>query len=138
MQDIPILELIPQRPPFVMVDRLISYDENGFSSKFTIDADNLFAKNGFFKEEGMLENIAQTAAAGAGYGFYTAKEKVKLGYIGAVKNARILQRPKVGCTITTQIKILNKVFNVDIVEGKIFDSENNLLASCEMKIFIDS
>ncbi len=138
MHDIPILELIPQRPPFVMVGRLISYDENGFSSKFTIEADNMFVKNGFFMEEGMLENIAQTAAAGAGYGFYTANEKIKLGYIGAVKNAHIFKRPKLGCSITTQIKILIKVLNVDIVEGKIFDSENNLLASCEMKIFIDS
>lgn len=136
MQHIPILQLIPQRPPFVMVGELIMYEETGFSSTFTIDEDNTLVKDGFFTEEGLLENIAQTAAAGAGYVFFTAKENIKRGYIGAVKNAQIVQRPAVNSTITTQVKILNKVLNVDIVEGKVFDAENNLLASCEMKIFI--
>jgi len=70
MQQIPILKLIPQRPPFVMVGELIEYNETGFTSTFSIDADNIFVKNGRFTEEGILENIAQTAAAGAGYGFF--------------------------------------------------------------------
>jgi len=137
MQAFSIEELIPQRPPFVMVGRLISYGADGFSSSFSIDKENLFVKNGYFQEEGMIENIAQTAAAGAGYGFKINKQDVKLGYIGAVKNAIIIKRPAIGTTIRTDIKILNKVFNVDIIEGKIFNENNELLASCEMKIFID-
>ena len=137
MQTFPIEELIPQRQPFIMVGKLISYGTDGFSSSFTIDKEKLFVKNGYFQEEGMIENIAQTAAAGAGYGFKINKQDVKLGYIGAVKNATILKRPTIGSTIRTDIKILNKVFNVDIIEGKIYDKNNKLLAFCEMKIFID-
>ena len=136
MQQVPILKLIPQRPPFVMVGELIEYNETGFASTFSIDADNIFVKNGRFTEEGMLENIAQTAAAGAGYGFFIEQKEIKLGYIGALKNARILKLPAVHTSIRTEVKVLTKVLNVDIVEGKIFDANHNLLASCEMKIFI--
>ncbi|MCK5857176.1 MAG: hydroxymyristoyl-ACP dehydratase [Bacteroidales bacterium] len=136
MYDYPIEELIPQRSPFIMVDKLLHFEEKTFSSSFTIKSDNLFSKNGFFQEEGMIENIAQTAAAGAGYSFKVKNEEVKLGYIGALKNVKIFKQPPVGSTINTKITIVTKVLNVDIVEGKIYDINHQLMASCEMKIFI--
>jgi 3-hydroxymyristoyl/3-hydroxydecanoyl-(acyl carrier protein) dehydratase len=138
MQEYAIKELIPQREPFIMVDRLITFEEGLFTSLLVIREGNFFAKDGVFRAEGMLENIAQTAAAGAGYAFKLNNEKVKLGYIGAVKNAEIISEPKIGSTITTQIELINKVFNVDIVRGTIYNENQEVLASCEMKIFIDS
>jgi len=137
MKKFPIEELIPQRAPFVMVDRLIHFEKGKFTSELKIREDNFFIENERFQEAGLLENIAQTAAAGAGYSFKIEDEPIKLGYIGAMKNAVINQLPKVGMTITTEIKVINQVLNVDIVEGKVFDENHNLIASCEMKIFLD-
>ena len=62
-----ILELIPQAPPFVMVDVLLYTDELSSRSRFIIKPDNVMVQNGCFTEGGLLENIAQTAAARAGY-----------------------------------------------------------------------
>ena len=55
-------EILPQKFPMVMVDKLLFSDEKTAVSGFTILADNIFCENGFFTQAGMLENIAQTAA----------------------------------------------------------------------------
>ena len=137
MNNYNIEELIPQRKPFIMVDKLISFDEKTFTSSLFISSDNFFAENNYFKEEGIIENIAQTAAAGAGYSFRINNEDIKLGYIGAIKNVIIHSLPKIETTITTKIGLIGRVMNVDIVVGEVFDSNNILIASLEMKIFID-
>ena len=137
MNNYKIEELIPQREPFIMVDKLIGFEEKKFTSTLLIYPDNYFSRNNSFQEEGIIENIAQTAAAGAGYAFRVKEEDIKLGYIGAIKNVNIHSLPNVGSTITTTIELVGRVMNVDIVEGKVFDEKNNLIASSEMKIFID-
>jgi len=136
MIDYNIKDLIPQREPFIMIDKLVDYDKKSFTSSLEIKPDNFFVEDGLFQEGGILENIAQTAAAGAGYSFVSHNKEVKLGYIGAIKNVEIHSYPSINSTITTQIDIITKVLNVDIVKGQVFDEKNNLLASCEMKIFI--
>ena len=40
--------LIPQKKPFVMVDSLHYFSEERIISGFTIDPENLFAKNNYF------------------------------------------------------------------------------------------
>ena len=137
MNDYKIEELIPQREPFIMVDKLISFDEKKFTSSLLISSDNFFSRNNLFQEEGIIENIAQTAAAGAGYSFKINNKDIKLGYIGAIKNVIIHSLPIVNTTITTNIKLIGRVMNVDIVIGEVFNSNNTLIASLEMKILID-
>jgi len=137
MKNFEIKELIPQREPFIMVDKLVSFEENKFSSVFRISTNNCFNREGLFREEGLIENMAQTAAAGAGYSFRIEGKQIKLGYIGAIKNVTINSLPKEDSLIYTEIIISGKVLNVDIVEGKIFDEYSNVIASCEMKIFIE-
>ena len=137
MNSYKIEELIPQRAPFIMVDKLIDFEEKKFTSTLLISPDNYFSRNNCFQEEGIIENIAQTAAAGAGYSYRVREEEIKLGYIGSIKNVNIHSLPNIGSTITTTIELIGRVMNVDIVEGKVFDENNNLIASTEMKIFID-
>lgn len=131
-----IQSLIPQRPPFVMVDQLLSFTETTAHGGFTIKADNIFLENGEFKEPGLLENIAQTAAARAGYISKKENKPVAIGYIGAVKNLEIYSFPKVGDELITEITIENQIFDVTIISGKISCNET-VLAQCQIKIFID-
>jgi predicted hotdog family 3-hydroxylacyl-ACP dehydratase len=130
-----ILSLLPQRPPIVMVDELIYTDETTTRCSFTVLPTNIFADNGVFGEPGLVENIAQTAAAGVGYRAGKTKEPVPVGYIGAIKDLRIFNLPKIGDTIVTEVSVVNKVFDVTLVNGSIYCNEE-LAATCEMKIFI--
>ena len=130
-----IISLIPQRPPFVMIDRLTGYDETIATTAFVVKPENVFVENGRLTEPGLVENIAQTAAARAGYVAKQENKPVQLGYIGAVKNLVIHALPFVNDELTTEISITNQIFDVTLITGKISCKES-LLASCEMKIFI--
>ena len=131
-----ITDLIPQKPPFVMVDKLLNFSETTTTTGFTIKADNIFVENGLFKEPGMVENIAQTAAARAGYIAKTENKPVLVGYIGAVNELQIFSLPKTGDELVTEITIENQIFDVTLISGKII-CNSETIAQCKMKIFIN-
>lgn len=128
--------LIPQKPPFVMVDRLTGFSEASTTTAFVIKADNIFVENGVFKEPGLVENIAQTAAARAGYVSRTENKPVLVGYIGAVNNLQIFSLPKTGDELITEITIENQIFDVTLISGKT-SCNGQPVAQCKMKIFIN-
>lgn len=131
-----IESLIPQRPPFVMIDTLISFNENSTTTGFTIRADNIFVENGTFKEPGLVENIAQTAAARAGYISKKENKPVEVGYIGSVNNLQVFSLPKTGDELITEITIENQIFDVTLISGRT-TCNGQLVAQCNMKIFIN-
>ncbi len=88
-----IQSLIPQRPPFVMIDELIYSDERSSRTSLRVSDDNIFVVNGKLREPGLLENIAQTAAARAGHAAQLENKPVQVGYIGAVKNFEVFTCP---------------------------------------------
>ncbi len=129
-------ELIPQAPPFMMIDELIYTDERKSRTTFMIADDNVMVTNGHLTGGGLLENMAQTAAARAGYKAKIEGKPVQSGYIGAVKDMEVNFLPPVGSWIITEITETNQVFNVTVVKGKVW--YNSLLAaSCEMKLFLN-
>jgi predicted hotdog family 3-hydroxylacyl-ACP dehydratase len=130
-----ILSLIPQKPPFVMVDKLLLCDEFSTKTTFRVDEKNVLVINGEFTEAGLMENIAQTAAARAGYFALSQNKPVSVGYIGAVKNFEIFDLPKVNDELVTEIKIENQVFDATIISGTV-KRNDELMAQCEMNIFI--
>jgi len=132
-----IIPLIPQKPPFVMVGKLLSTDELHTRSSFTIDPDNVFVKDSVFQEAGLMENIAQTAALRAGYVAQSENKPVAVGYIGAVSHFEIFDLPKTGDEIETGIWVENQIFDITVLSGRVWHN-GNLLAQCEMKLFISN
>lgn len=133
IQDISLKELIPQRPPFVMIDRLVSSDAVFSVTELEVRPDNLFVDNGRMTAAGLVENIAQTCAARIGYINLNSGETVKIGVIGSISNLNIARTPKVGEHLVTTIKLLEEVFQVTLVEA-IVKSDDEVLAQCNMKI----
>lgn len=132
-----ITALIPQKHPFVFVDRLLYADDGLTRSSFVIKHGAVFVKGGQFQEAGLMENIAQTAALQVGYTAAKFNEPVKKGYIGNVKNLEILKLPKVNEQIITEISIGEQIFDVTIITGKIMLGDEEI-ARCEMKVFADN
>ena len=127
---------IPQRWPMIMVDTLLECAENQYVSQFSPETDNIFNSNGFFNESGLIENMAQTAALGIGYSTVKSNKEVSLGFIGAIKNLRIYQIPKIENLLTTKIDVMHKVLNATVIEANIF-IKNELISQGEFKIFIN-
>ena len=133
-REIDILELLPQRPPFVMVDHLTDYSETQSSCDLTIRPDNVFRENGELAAAGLIEHIAQTCAARLGYyNIYVLKEGVRLGFIGEVKDLDIVRLPREGETIETTIVVMQEIFDVTLVTAEVRVGEETI-ATTRLKI----
>lgn len=130
-----IIQYIPQRTPIIMVDEVLTYEEAEITTNFEIREENLFILNGRMTESGLIENIAQTAAAKAGYTCHLKQVPVPLGFIGAVSKVLVHGLPPLGSRIETQVTIKNDVMGVTIVSGR-SELDGELLIECEMKIII--
>lgn len=137
VENIDIRELIPQREPFIMVDGLLSATEKEIRSYFMVRAGNPLLKDDSLRESGLIENIAQTAAAMNGYRARISGEPVRLGFIGGIKNLEIHALPLVGDRLETEVREIHYVMETSIVTGKVWH-EGKLLASCELKVFLNS
>ncbi len=127
-----ILQRLPHRPPFVMIDRIST--EGGLArAAFLIKEDNVLVEGGYFSESGLVEHMAQAAGAGLPHSIGSAPS---VGYIGALNNLKIEKLPGVGETIYTEVSYLHQVMHAHIVNAQVKDASGKLLASCELKIFI--
>lgn len=136
LSDIEILDLIPQRPPFVMVDELLHYDPILSNTRFLIKESNILVENGFLSESGITENMAQSCAARIGYvNKVINQSEVKIGFIGGVKNLVIHRLPLVGNFIYTDIEVVGEVMSMILVKAVVKELDD-IIAECEMKIAI--
>lgn len=130
-----ILDYIPQRPPFVMIDEIVAVEGTDTTTSFTISAENVFAENGEFYEGGIIENIAQTIAAGAGYRLRQNGGEPKMGVIASIRKLALQKRPQVGSTILTKAELMSDFGNALVVKGTV-ECEGENIASCQMNVFI--
>jgi len=137
ISDLDIQQLIPQREPMVMISGLLEASDRSVTTCFHIKEGNIFLNEDVFQENGLIENIAQSAAAMNGYHALIAGEAVKKGYIGGIKNLEVHALPEKGDQLTTLITETHNVMDASIILGEV-RRDGQLLAKCEMKIFIQA
>ena len=131
-----ILKFIPQRPPMVMVEKLHVAEGGKTIGSLHISEQNIFCKNGFLHEPGLIENIAQTAALGVGFSYSNQDKKIPTGYIGAVQKLTIHKLPEIDKRIFTEVNVEYEVFNTTLISGNI-TCDDKLIAICTMKIYLN-
>ena len=52
--------LIPQRPPFMMVDKILSCDDTDAVTEFLVRQDNILLDDNKLSSAGIVENMAQS------------------------------------------------------------------------------
>lgn len=131
-----IIDLIPQRAPIVMVDEFLGIDGNVSKTRFTIHEDNIFVDENRISECGIIEHIAQSAAARVGYIFKSNNQPIPIGYIGSVNNFELKRHPQIGETISTTIEVIQEVFTITLIQAHCYVNDTEV-ASCKMKIFLE-
>jgi predicted hotdog family 3-hydroxylacyl-ACP dehydratase len=130
-----IKDLIPQRDPIMMVDTLYSASETEATTGLTVRDTNLFLDNGFVSEAGIIEHIAQSASAFAGYKARVKNEPAPTGFIAEIRKFNIILLPCKGNEMRTHILQLSEALGVTLiqVETKVDDE---IIAKGQMKIYI--
>lgn len=129
-----LLALLPQRPPMVLVSALLTCANDRTVTQFCVPADCVLVENGVLSEAGLLENMAQTAAAGAGYSYRRQGQPAPIGFIAAIRDLRVAALPAVGTTLTTEVRVVNQVLDFSLVRGTVRVGETTF-AECELRIF---
>lgn len=124
--EINVQDLLPQKPPFVMVDKLLLSDDSVSVTELEIREDNVFYGDGCLLPAGLVENIAQTCAAGIGYRNMNQTGSIKIGVIGAASNLEIKRLPRKGERITTTAKYVEEVFQMIMFDAVVKCGEEEL------------
>ena len=115
-----IEQLIPQRAPMLMVDALLEADGEAAVTCLTVRPDNLFmGDDGRLEETGLMEHIAQSVSALAGYVAVGAgAETPPVGYIGEIKHFHCYRRPCAGEQLHTTVRLGMEVNGVMLATGE--------------------
>ncbi len=103
LEQIPVTALLPQQPPFIMIDALTDFSEKETATRLTVRKDNIFVERGRLTAYGVLENMAQTCAARLGYANYVLHKAVGRGGAGNGTDENRFERG-----LTTEYPLYNK------------------------------
>ena len=133
MINLPAIDYIPQRPPFVLVDNIVDCDDVVIVTDFSVPQEHVLVRQGMLTAPGVMENIAQTCAARIGW--INRGKPVRIGVIGSISKLNIVRLPKVGELLHTKVTVESEVFEATIVHAQTFVDEV-LVAECDMKVFL--
>ena len=135
-KQIDVTTLLPQQPPFVLIDHLLQYGEKTTTTSLQVREENMFVEDGRLNPCAYVENIAQTCAARLGYiNKYIYHRDVCIGFIGAVRNLVVLRSAHVGEKLTTTITVREEVMQLTLVEAIVQVGEETV-CTAEMKIAV--
>ena len=128
-------KLLPQKFPFVMVDKMYSFTETSLESGLKVVEDNIFFENGIFLESGLIEHMAQSVALHTGYQFFLKKEEAPTGYIGSIKEINISRLAKLNDEIKTTVNILHEFAGITLVD-LVTKLNGQIIATGQMKTIL--
>ncbi len=130
-----IYNLIPQRPPIVMIDGFEGISPTEALSTLTVLGENIFVQDNKLQEPGIIEHIAQSAAALSGYEDFLLNQPPKIGYIGEIKKCNIDRLPLVGEQLSTNLQIVAEAMGIKLLQAEVRIGDT-IIADCSMKIFL--
>ncbi|MBP0905247.1 ABC transporter permease [Mariniflexile gromovii] len=144
IESLDVSKFLPHRAPFLMIDKMLSVDENHVITAFKIQPDCIFINDGVFNEVGLVENAAQTCSAIVGKSYFDDDDveghgTKLIGFISAIKKVTIHGSPLVGQTLISKANLISRFdtdhYSICTIECVISASDKELL-SCEMNLFI--
>lgn len=132
-----IKRLIPQRDPIMQLDALVDVEGDVCHTQLSVRENNYFIDDEhLLSEPGLIEHIAQSASAMAGYRCVCKGEPAPIGYIGEVKKFHCYRRPNIGDLLETTITMGAEINGITIIMGETRVGDE-VVADTQMKIFVE-
>lgn len=134
-----LADLLPHKPPFVMVDALYDLSDTTVVAGLIIRPDNPLVWEGYFQESGVLEHAAQAVALKLGFQTRqqpeTAAKSPAMGYLVGLRNVVMHNRVPVGGQIVTGITVTSD--NGAFIQVQVRSTWNGLpVADCDMSLMV--
>lgn len=128
---------IPQLPPFNMIDEVKYHDQQQIRCLYKIANSNPLIENGVFTPEGMIECMAQAAAAKASIEADKSAvdgRKSTIGYLVLIRSFECYATAAKGETIEPVLKLKHNIHPFKIFDAAIWMG-NYKIASGEIRTF---
>lgn len=119
----------------MMVGALLSCSDDGAETSYVVGEDSWYSVNGHIDEQGIMEHVAQSAAAWGGYPGYLRGEESKLGYVAEFSKFEILSMPLIGAELRTTLSVLGAAGGVTLMEAETL-SGGKAVAQGRLKIYL--
>jgi 3-hydroxyacyl-[acyl-carrier-protein] dehydratase len=113
-----VLETIPQKPPFLFVDKVVERQENSIKTSFFVSGEEDFFKGHFPGNPIMPGVLLQEAAFQSGALLMAKKGSDGLGVVAKVGGAKFKNFVKPGDTLEMEVELVDQVSNAFYMKGK--------------------
>jgi predicted hotdog family 3-hydroxylacyl-ACP dehydratase len=133
----PIEQLLPHRPPMILIDRMIDATETGSTCEITIGPQTLFLEPAGVPAFVGIEYMAQAVAAYGGYKSFRVGESVAVGFLlGTPHLKTYCQFFELGQTLQVQVTLVWGQHELMQFHCTIQDaSTRKLLQQAELNVF---
>jgi predicted hotdog family 3-hydroxylacyl-ACP dehydratase len=125
---------IPQQPPFRMINEINYFDDSMIICSYTISNENPLVEQNKFVSEGIIEFMAQSAAAFASKQNKTNNKENNIGYLVQIKSFNCNSLISVDNEIIAEITLINDITSFKIFQGKVFLNTKEI-ASAEIRTY---
>lgn len=135
--DFPILEdVMPHRPPMLLLRRLLDVGDNGASAEARFDSDSPFARlGGVVDEAAHFELMAQTFAAFMAVRHAREGTRAGAGYLASLRDVAILGAARLGEALRVTVRLVGEVEGFFVVQGEVARNSQKL-AEGQVMIFL--
>jgi predicted hotdog family 3-hydroxylacyl-ACP dehydratase len=128
--------LVPHKPPILVIDRLIEFNDLQGVVESCIQPDSIFVReDGSVDEVTMVEIIAQSFAAVKGYADLLKGKPVSRGFLVGVKRLRITGTAFGGERLLTYLTRIGDTEEFSLAEGKVMHNDQ-LIASGNVMVWV--
>ncbi|MDD4973548.1 MAG: 3-hydroxyacyl-ACP dehydratase FabZ [Bacteriovorax sp.] len=112
-----IKDLIPQRAPFLFVDKIINLDEKKISTSLHLTGEEDFFKGHFPGNPIMPGVLLQEALFQSGAALMAKKAGGGLGVVTRVQNAKFKNMVRPGETLEMEVELVDSLSNASYMKG---------------------
>ena len=129
-------DIMPHRPPMLLLRRLLAVDANGATAEARFDSDSPFARPGGLLDEAVhFELMAQTFAAFMAVRHAREGTRAGAGYLTSLRDVAILGAAWLGDSLRVTIRLVGEVEGFFIVRGEVTRNTEKL-AEGQVTIFL--
>lgn len=112
-----ITELIPQRPPFLFVDKIVDRSEKSIKTTLKLTGDEDFFKGHFPGNPIMPGVLLQEALFQSGAALMAGREGGGLGVVTRVQNAKFKNMVRPGDELEMEVELTESISNAHYMKG---------------------
>ena len=112
-----ILELIPQRPPFLFVDKVMDRTDSSIKTSFKVTGLEDFFKGHFPGNPIMPGVLLQEALFQSGAALMSGRDKGGLGVVTRVQNAKFKNMVRPGDELEMEVQLTESLANAHYMKG---------------------